>query len=66
MGGDAVVELQLRIRTDGRVGNVKVIKGNPIYAQAAARSVREWLYESAYVGSTPVETEITVLMNFKR
>ena len=61
-----MVELQLRIRTDGRVGNVKVIKGNPIYVQAATRSVRDWVYESAYVGSTPVETEITVLMNFKR
>lgn len=66
IGGDSMVELQLRIRTDGRVGNVKAIKGNPLYVQAATRSVREWVYECAYVGSTPVETEITVLLNFKR
>lgn len=66
MGGDGTVELLVQIRTDGRVGSIKAIRGNPILAQAATRSVRDWVYESAYVGSTPVETEITILLNFKR
>jgi outer membrane biosynthesis protein TonB len=66
LGSDTNVELLLRIRTDGRVGNIKVVRGNPMFVQAATRSVRDWVYESAYVGSTPVETDVTVILNFKR
>jgi TonB family protein len=65
-GGDGNVELLVQIRTDGKVGNIKVVRGNPLLSQAAVRSVREWVYESAYVGSNPVPTEITVVLNFKR
>ncbi len=66
MGGDAGVELLVRIGVDGKVGNVKVVKGNPMYAQAAVRSVRDWVYESAYVGSTPVAADVSITLNFKR
>lgn len=66
LGSDNTVELSVRIRADGKIGSVNVLRGNPILAQAAIRSVRDWIYESAYVGSTPVEADVTVLLNFKR
>lgn len=66
LGSDNTVELSVRIRVDGKIGSVNVLRGNPILAQVAIRSVRDWIYESAYLGSTPVEADVTVLLNFKR
>ena len=63
---EGVVELIAVIRADGRVKEVKVLKGNPYLAGAAISSVREWLYEPAYVQGQPVESEVSVVLNFKR
>jgi TonB family protein len=63
---EAQVELSIRVRTDGRVGTVRVVKGNPVLAAAAIRCVREWEYESARRGATPMESDVTVVFNFKR
>ena len=63
---EGVVELLVVVRTDGRVKDVKVLKGNPFLVGAAIASVREWLYEPAYVQGRPVESEVPVMLNFKR
>ena len=66
LGSDNSVELSVHVTAEGKIGSVKLVRGNPILGQAAIRSVREWVYESAYIGSTPVDADLTVVLNFKR
>ena len=63
---EGAVQLVAIIRPDGRVKEVKVLKGNPLLVSAAVSSVREWLYEPAYLHGKPVESEVAIVLNFKR
>lgn len=63
---EGTVELVAIVRPDGRVKDVKVIKGNPFLTAAAVTSVREWLYEPAKLNGRPVESQVNVVLNFRR
>lgn len=63
---EGAVELIATVRADGHVKDVKVIKGNPFLAAAAISSVREWLYEPAKLNGRAVESQVNVVLNFKR
>jgi outer membrane biosynthesis protein TonB len=63
---EGLVELIAVVRADGHVKDVKVLKGNPYLVPAAINSVRDWVYEPAYLHGKPIESEVTVLLNFKR
>lgn len=63
MGG--TVELRFFITTQGTVRDVTVVKGNVVLRQAAIDAVRKWRYEPARLDGNPVETEGTVVVNFK-
>ena len=60
------VELIAVVRVDGRVKEVRVVKGHPSLAWAAVTSVRDWVYEPARLHGKPVESEVPVTLNFKR
>jgi protein TonB len=64
-GAGGVVELTAQILTDGRVGEIKVLKGHPLLRQAAAEAVKGWVYRPAMLNGQPIETETQVLLNFK-
>ena len=63
---EGFVELVATVRPDGHVKDVKVVKGNPFLAAAAISSVREWLYEPARLNGRAVESQVNVVLNFKR
>jgi TonB family protein len=63
---EGTVELVATIGTDGKVKSTKVLKGNPYLASAAIVSVREWVYEPAYLHGKPVPSDVTIVLNFKR
>ena len=63
---EGIVEVVAVVKTDGRVKDVRVVKGNPLLVGAAITSVKDWLYEPAYVQGKPVESEVTVVLNFRR
>ena len=63
---EGAVELIAIIRTDGRVKDVKVVKGSPLLSAAAISSVLKWIYEPAYIRGQPIESEVSVVINFKR
>ncbi len=63
---EGAVELVATVRADGHVKDVKVVKGNPFLAAAAISSVREWLYEPARLNGRAVESQVNVVLNFKR
>jgi TonB family protein len=60
VGGD--VMLQAVIGKDGRVHDIKTIRGNEMLAAAAMNAVRQWRYEPYKLNGDPVEmqTEITI------
>ena len=62
---EGAVELIAIVRADGRVKDVKVVKGNTFLVAAAISSVLKWTYEPAYVQGVPVESEVSVVINFK-
>jgi periplasmic protein TonB len=59
------VEIDAKIDTQGYVKNLKVLKGDPILAQAALEAVRQWRYKPYYLDGAPVEIETQITINFK-
>lgn len=51
------VTLELNIDATGKVRKVRVLRGNPILAQAAAAAARQWQYPSLPDGSAPAVTQ---------
>jgi TonB family protein len=53
------VHLELTVNTDGRVRELRVLGGHPLFADAAVRCVKEWRFETA-----AVESKEAVEINF--
>jgi TonB family protein len=63
-GIQGTVELSIRIDKTGQVSEVKVLKGDPLLADAAAAAVKQWRYKPVEVEGKPVEALATVTVNF--
>lgn len=63
---EGAVELIAVVKADGHVKEVRVVKGNPYLVPAAVASVREWLYEPARLNGKVIESEVNIVLNFKR
>ena len=59
-----VVELSAIIGKDGRVQDLKVIKGHPLLVQAALDAVKGWVYRPTLLNGEPVEVSTTIDVNF--
>jgi periplasmic protein TonB len=57
------VVMSATIGTDGRMKNVRAIKGHPVLARAATDAVKQWRYKPAMLNGevVKVDTEITVV-----
>jgi TonB family protein len=63
--GRSQVVMQLVVGSDGKPADVHVMSApNPDFDHAAVKAVRQWTFEPATCDGQPVETEITVEMNF--
>lgn len=62
VGGEVV--LSAVIRSDGSVGEVKMVSGNPIFRDSAIAAVRHWRYSPAVLDGAPVETSARIVLNF--
>lgn len=68
-GVEGAVTLQVLVRRDGAVGEVRVLRVEPEgwdLGEAAARAVEQWRYEPARRDGEPVDAWFTVLFEFKR
>lgn len=61
--GDVVLECT--IGADGRVSDVKVVRGNPLLDEAAIEAVRQWVYEPVLMNGVPVAVIMTVTTSFQ-
>lgn len=59
-----VVELEGVIGADGRVRELRVLRGHPLLASAALAAVRQWLYQPTLLNGAPVEVIAPITVTF--
>ena len=59
------VDLAATISKDGNITNIKVLRGDPVLANAAVQAVRQWKYKPYYLDGEPVEIQTQITINFK-
>jgi protein TonB len=58
------VELQGVLGVDGRIHELKVLRGHPFLIKAAVDAVLQWTYEPAMLNGQPVEVQAPIQVNF--
>ncbi len=58
------VVLQVTVMEDGTVGDIKVIKGSPVLAQAAIDAVKHWRYQPYQLNGQPVKNDTKIVVEF--
>src|SRR5262249_28185736 len=56
---------EIRIRTDGSVGDVRIIQSVPMFDNAAIDAFLGWKFEPTLLNGEPVELLMTVTMDFR-
>jgi len=59
-----VVELVGVLGIDGRIHELKVLRGHPLLVNAAIEAVRQWVYEPTLLNGQPVEVSAPIIVNF--
>ena len=60
-----VVTLECTISPQGRVTDVKVLRGIPLLDAAAIEAVKQWVYSPTLLNGVPVPVIMTVTVNFR-
>ncbi len=60
-----VVILECTISPQGKVSEVKLLRGIPLLNEAAMEAVRQWVYTPTLLNGVPVPVIMTVTVNFK-
>jgi TonB family protein len=58
------VVLEATVMEDGTVGDIKVIKGSPVLAQAAVDAVKHWRYQPYQLNGQPVKNDTKIVVDF--
>ena len=64
--GTQTVVLRARVLADGTIGDVQVVQGRKEFGESAKMAVKQWRYKPARMNGSPVETSVTVTLNFRR
>jgi protein TonB len=59
------VQLSAMIDKEGKIVNLKVLKGDAVLARAAMDAVRQWRYKPYYLDGVPVDIETQITVNFR-
>jgi protein TonB len=60
----ALVILEAHVDTSGRVQSVTVLRGQPLFDEAAMAAVKQWRYMPLLLNGQPTEFILTVTVNF--
>jgi len=63
-GTAGIVQMRLAIDEEGKVSQVKIVKGHPQLDQAAIEAVRQWMYRPAILDGKPISWETTITLTF--
>lgn len=58
------VVLDVQVLTDGTVGNIQVLSGNPLLTEAAVKAVKQWQYQPFTVAGEGSSTQMQVTVRF--
>ena len=58
------VVLDVQVLSDGNVGTIGIVSGEPPLTEAAVHAVRQWKYQPNVVNGRPVEGQTRVTINF--
>ncbi len=58
------VVLEVTVKKDGAVKNVRIVSGHPLLAPAALDAVKQWVYKPFLLNAKPVEVLTQVKVNF--
>jgi protein TonB len=58
------VELLGVLGTDGRIHELKVLRGHPLLINAALDAVRQWIFEPTMLNGQAVEVSAPITVNF--
>jgi protein TonB len=58
------VELLGVLGTDGRIHELKVLRGHPLLINAALEAVRQWIFEPTLLNGQAVEVAAPITVNF--
>lgn len=62
---EGVVILEATISPEGRVDDVRVLRGSPLLNDAAVNAVKSWAYTPTLLNGVPVPVVMTVTVSFK-
>jgi len=57
--------LMASVAADGTIGEIKVLRGEPIFATAAVEAVRQWRYTPTQLDGNPIPVTREITINFK-
>jgi protein TonB len=60
----ALVILEAEVDTRGHVKGVKILRGHPLFDEAAMEAVRQWRYQPLLLNGEPTGFVLTVTINF--
>ena len=59
-----IVILEAHVATDGRVQTVRILRGAPVFDEAAIEAVKQWRYQPLLLNGVPTEFILTVTVSF--
>ena len=61
----AIMILEAHVGTDGHVKEVTILRGQPLFDEAALAAVKQWRYQPLLLNGVPTEFLLTVTLIFK-
>jgi TonB family protein len=61
----ATVVLEATVDQEGKVKDVHLVSGSPIFREAAFDAVKQWVYQPARLNGQPIEQKTTIQLTFK-
>ncbi len=61
---EGAVVLDVQVLNDGTVGNINVVSGDPLLAEAAVKAVKQWQYQSSASGGGAAGSQMQVTVKF--
>lgn len=60
-----LIILEAQVGVDGRVKSVRVLRGHPLFDDAAMAAVKQWRYQPLLLNGLPIEFILTVTVTFR-
>jgi TonB family protein len=60
-----MVVVEALVDKEGKVSDLRLVSGSPIFREAAFDAVKQWIYQPAKLNGQPIEQKTTIQLSFK-